>query len=141
MYLYSVRNLDVSIRFSLKSRPSERFPRPEMSQIKAEISLHTNLKLIFHKNHRELWISPNATSKNRLPLIAFGPFRFINVTYKSTRQIQLSQFWIFCNFFGYFVHWSYITIFRIKLCKNLNAKFEITLRFFIWNYESCQQNS
>ena len=48
--LYSVRNLDVSIRFSLKSRPSEGFPRPEMSQIKAEISLHTNLKLIFHKN-------------------------------------------------------------------------------------------
>ena len=49
-YTYSVRNLDVSIRISLKSRPSERFPRPEMSQIKAEISLHSNLKLIFHKN-------------------------------------------------------------------------------------------
>ena len=48
--LYGVRNLDMSIRFSLKSRPSEGFPRPEMSQIKAEISLHTNLKLIFHKN-------------------------------------------------------------------------------------------
>ena len=47
---YGVRNLDMSIRFSLKSRPSEGFPRPEMSQIKAEISLHTNLKLIFHKN-------------------------------------------------------------------------------------------
>ena len=47
--MYSVRNLDVSIRFSLKSRPSERFPRPEMSQMKAEISLHTNLKLIFQK--------------------------------------------------------------------------------------------
>ena len=46
----SVRNLDVSIRFSLKSRPSEGFPRPEMSQMKAEISLHANLKLIFHKN-------------------------------------------------------------------------------------------
>ena len=45
-----VRNLDMSIRFSLKSRPSEGFPRPEMSQIKAEISLHTNLKLVFHKN-------------------------------------------------------------------------------------------
>ena len=39
--------LEMSIRFSLKSRPSERFPR---SQIKAEISLRTNLKLIFHKN-------------------------------------------------------------------------------------------
>ena len=48
--MYSVRNLDVSIRFSLKSRPSERFPRPEMSQIKAEISLRTNVKLICHKN-------------------------------------------------------------------------------------------
>ena len=48
--LYSVRNLDVSIRISLKSRPSEGFPRPEMSQMKAEINLHSNLKLIFHKN-------------------------------------------------------------------------------------------
>ena len=48
--LYGVRNLDVSIRFSLKSRPSEGFPRPELSQIKAEISFHTNLKLIFHEN-------------------------------------------------------------------------------------------
>ena len=48
--MYGVRNLEMSIRFSLKSRPSERFPRPEMSQIKAEISLHTNLKFIFHKN-------------------------------------------------------------------------------------------
>ena len=48
--MYGVRNLDMSIRFSLKSRPSERFPRPEMSQIKAEISLRTNLKLICHKN-------------------------------------------------------------------------------------------
>ena len=47
---YSVRNLEKSIRFSLKSRPSERFHRPEMSQIKAEISLRTNVKLIFHKN-------------------------------------------------------------------------------------------
>ena len=36
--------------FFLKSQPSEGFPRPEMSQMKAEISLHTNLKLIFHKN-------------------------------------------------------------------------------------------
>ena len=42
---YGVRNLDMSIRISLKSRPSERFPRPEMSQIKAEISLHSNVKL------------------------------------------------------------------------------------------------
>ena len=48
--MYGVRNLEMSIRFSLKSRPSERFPRPEMSQIKAEISLRTNVKLIFHKN-------------------------------------------------------------------------------------------
>ena len=47
---YSARNLKMSIRFSLKSRPSEQFPRPEMSQIKAEISLRTNVKLIFHKN-------------------------------------------------------------------------------------------
>ena len=48
--MYGVRNLEMTIRFSLKSRLSERFHRPEMSQIKAEISLHTNLKLIFHKN-------------------------------------------------------------------------------------------
>ena len=47
---YGVRNLDMSIRISLKSRPSEGFPRPEMSQMKAEISLHSNLKLIVHKN-------------------------------------------------------------------------------------------
>ena len=47
---YGVRNLEMSIRFSLKSRPSERFHRPEMSQIKAEISLRANVKLIFHKN-------------------------------------------------------------------------------------------
>ena len=52
---YSVRNLDVSIRFSLKSRLSERFHRPEMSQIKAEISLRTNVKLIFHKNVGLQW--------------------------------------------------------------------------------------
>ena len=39
-----------SVRFSIKSRPSERFHWPEMSQIKAEISLRTNMKLIFHKN-------------------------------------------------------------------------------------------
>ena len=39
----------MSIRFSLKSRPSERFQRPEMSRIKAEISLRTNMKLNFHK--------------------------------------------------------------------------------------------
>ena len=48
--LYGVRNLEMSIRFSLKSRPSKRFHKPEMSQIKAEISLRTYLKLIFHKN-------------------------------------------------------------------------------------------
>ena len=48
--LYNVRNIEKTIRFSLKSRPSEQFHWPEMSQIKAEISLHTNLKLIFHKN-------------------------------------------------------------------------------------------
>ena len=47
---YGVRNLDMSIRFSLKSRPTKGFSRPEMSQIKAEISLRTNVKLIFHKN-------------------------------------------------------------------------------------------
>ena len=49
-YMYSARNLEMSIRFSLKSRLSERFHRSERSQIKAEISLHTNVKLIFHKN-------------------------------------------------------------------------------------------
>ena len=48
--MYGVRYLDMSIRLSLKSRPTEGFPRPEMSQMKAEISHHTNLKLIFHKN-------------------------------------------------------------------------------------------
>ena len=48
--MYSARNLEKTIRFSLKSRPFERFHRPEMSQIKAEISLRTNLKLNFHKN-------------------------------------------------------------------------------------------
>ena len=42
--------ISMTIRFSLKSRPSEQFHRPEMSQIKAEISLRTNMKLIFHKN-------------------------------------------------------------------------------------------
>ena len=48
--MYSARNLEMSIRFSLKSRPSERFHRPEMSQIKAEIYLRTNVKLNIHKN-------------------------------------------------------------------------------------------
>ena len=48
--LYSVRNHEKTIRFSLKSRLSERFHWPEMFQIKAEISLRTNVKLIFHKN-------------------------------------------------------------------------------------------
>ena len=47
---YSVRNLEKAIRFSLKSRLSEQFHWPEMSQIKADISLRTNVKLIFHKN-------------------------------------------------------------------------------------------
>ena len=47
---YSARNLEISIRFSLKYRLSERFHWPEMSQIKAEISLRTNVKLICHKN-------------------------------------------------------------------------------------------
>ena len=49
---YSARNLEMSIHFSLKSRPSEQFHRPEMSQIKAEISLRTNVKLIFHKKQK-----------------------------------------------------------------------------------------
>ena len=48
--LYGARNLEMSIRFSLKSRPSERFHRPEMFQIKAEISHRTNVKLICPKN-------------------------------------------------------------------------------------------
>ena len=51
--LYSAKNLEKTIRFSLKSWLSERFHSPEMSQIKAEINLRTlrtNLKLIFHKN-------------------------------------------------------------------------------------------
>ena len=47
--MYSVRYLE-TIHFSIKSQPSERFHRPEMSQIKAEISFRTNVKLIFHKN-------------------------------------------------------------------------------------------
>ena len=47
--MYGVRNLDMSIRFSLKSRPSEGIPRPKMSQIKAEIRHRTNVKLNFHK--------------------------------------------------------------------------------------------
>ena len=50
LLMYGVRNLEISIRFSLKSRPSERFHRPEMSQIKAEIRLRTNVKLNFDKN-------------------------------------------------------------------------------------------
>ena len=50
LIMYGVRNLEMSICFFLKSRPSERFHRPEMSQIKAEISLRTNVKLNFHKN-------------------------------------------------------------------------------------------
>ena len=50
--MYGARNLEMSIRFSLKFRPTERFHRPEMSQTKAEISLRTNVKLNFHKNVR-----------------------------------------------------------------------------------------
>ena len=53
--MYSARNHEMSIRFSLKFRPSERFHRPEMSQIKAEISLRTNVKLICHKNVGLQW--------------------------------------------------------------------------------------
>ena len=45
-----VRNLEKTNRFSLKSRLSERIHWPEMSRIKAEIGLRTNVKLIFHKN-------------------------------------------------------------------------------------------
>ena len=52
--MYSARNLEMSIRFSLKSQPSERFHRPEMSQIIAEISLRTNVKLNFHKNREPI---------------------------------------------------------------------------------------
>ena len=36
--MYGVRNLEKTIRFSLKSRPSEQFHWPEMSQIKADIT-------------------------------------------------------------------------------------------------------
>ena len=50
-HMYSIKNLEKTVRLSLKSRPSERFHWPEMSQIKAEISVHTNnVKLIFQKN-------------------------------------------------------------------------------------------
>ena len=35
--MYGARNLEMSIRFSLKTWPSERFHSPEMSQIKADI--------------------------------------------------------------------------------------------------------
>ena len=48
--MYGVRNLEMTIRFSLLSWPSELFNRPQMSQIKAEISFCTHVKLIFHKN-------------------------------------------------------------------------------------------
>ena len=49
LFMYGVRNLEMTIRFSLTSRPSERFHRPEMSQIKAEINHRTNVKLNFIK--------------------------------------------------------------------------------------------
>ena len=39
--MYSARNLEMSIRFSLKFQMSKRLHRPEMSQIKAKISLRT----------------------------------------------------------------------------------------------------
>ena len=48
--VYNIRNLEKTICFSLKSLPSEQFHRPEMSQIKVEFSLRTNVKLFFHKN-------------------------------------------------------------------------------------------
>ena len=43
--MYSVRNLEMTIRFSLKSQPSERFHRPKMFQIKAEIRGRTQITL------------------------------------------------------------------------------------------------
>ena len=68
--MYGVRNLEMTIRFSLKSRPSERFPRPEMSQIKAEISLRTNVKLIFHKNVGEIKLGYYADAEcSDMPLL------------------------------------------------------------------------
>ena len=70
---------------------------------------------------------------NRVTFHCLGPFRFIKVTFKSTRHIQMSPFWIFCNFIGYFVHSTCFIIFWIKLCKNLHAKFEIRLRFLFRN--------
>ena len=48
--MYGVRNLEKTIRFSLKSWPYERFHWPETYQIEAEISLRTNVKLIYPKN-------------------------------------------------------------------------------------------
>ena len=51
--MYGVRNLEKTIRFSLKSRPSEWFHWPEMSQIKGEISLCTDVE--FHKNVGLKW--------------------------------------------------------------------------------------
>ena len=46
-FLYSARNLEMTIRYSLKSRPSEQFHWPEISQIKAEIRI--NMKFDFHR--------------------------------------------------------------------------------------------
>ena len=48
--MYGARNLEMSIHFSLKSQPSERFHRPKMSQIKAEMSLRTNVNLNLNEN-------------------------------------------------------------------------------------------
>ena len=47
---YSARNLEMTIRFFYNLGHLNDFIGPEMSQIKAEISLRTNVKLIFHKN-------------------------------------------------------------------------------------------
>ena len=63
----SARNLEMSIHFSLKSRPSERFHRPEMFQIKAEIRkqktwcldaefVYTDAKI--SNNHSEIKFDP-----------------------------------------------------------------------------------
>ena len=49
--MYSVRNLEKTIRFSQKSRPSERSYWPEMSQIKSGLS-----KQKIHKNDQEIMI-------------------------------------------------------------------------------------
>ena len=81
--MYGARNLEMSIRFSLKSRPSERFHRPEMSQIKAEISLHTNVKLCYKKSAN--------------PLISLQSYIFmtnqLHVGTKADLSFYLRHFW------------------------------------------------